>query len=230
MFSIHYLSIKSWDLNILRTQMFFFSNVTKQIIPLPWLVWKVLLVPVCSSLGRSCSLAFVFSDFSLRNHWGGHVSHWSSRLASTRHCGCVGYTSWRATSPLIVVWGLLTLSKWTLAPPQTRWALLLYSSFCALMSYSLSWLLMSKLWNQICLLAVSDLVVLNSGEFNSDPWTPTSPIPRACVFQRFLSHKEIILFLSFLSWFRKTGLFECFIMTLGTYRLLFRRVLFSKEC
>ena len=230
MFSIHYLSIKSWDLNILRTQMFFFSNVTKQIIPLPWLVWKVLLVPVRSSLGRSCSLAFVFSDFSLRNHWGGHVSHWSSRLASTRHCGCVGYTSWRATSPLIVVWGLLTLSKWTLAPPQTRWALLLYSSFCALMSYSLSWLLMSKLWNQICLLAVSDLVVLNSGEFNSDPWTPASPIPRACVFQRFLSHKEIILFLSFLSWFRKTGLFECFIMTLGTYRLLFRRVLFSKEC
>lgn len=180
--------------------------------------------------GKELFSGIVVSDFFVRNHWGGHVSHWSSRLASTRHCGCMGYTSWRATSPLIVVWGLLTLSKWTLALPQTRWALLLYSSFCAFMSYSLSWLLMSKLENQICLLAVSDLVVLNSGEFNSDPWTPTSAIPRACVFQWLLTHKEIILFLSFLSWFRKTGLFECFIMTLGTYRLLFRRVVFSKEC
>ena len=103
-------------------------------------------------------------------------------------------------------------------------------TFCALTFYSLSWLLVSKLWKQICLLAVSDLVVLNSGEFNSDSWTPASPIPRACVLQWFLSHREIILFLSFLSWFRKTGLFERFIMTLGTYRLLFRRVLFSKEC
>lgn len=174
--------------------------------------------------------AFVFSGFCMRNLRGGSVSAWSSGLASTRRCGCVGSPRWHATSPWTVEGSLRTLSKWTLTPPQTRWALLLYSSFRARMSYSLPWLLMSKLWNQICLLAVSDLVVLNSGEFNSDSWTPALPIPRACVFQWFLSHREMILFLSFLSWFRKTGLFECFIVTLGTYRLLFRRVLFSKEC
>lgn len=64
MFSKHYLSsIKSCNLNILRTQMLFFSNVTKQIISLPWLVWKVFLAPVRSSLGRSCSLGICLLRF-----------------------------------------------------------------------------------------------------------------------------------------------------------------------
>lgn len=172
--------------------------------------------------------ASVFPGFSLRNHRDGWVSDWPSGLARLA-TGLRDVPSWHAASPSLwreVAWhwvnGHVTSSDTLGSAPL--------STFCALTFYSLSWLLVSKLWNQMCLLAVSDLVVLNSGEFNSDSWTPTSPIPRACVLQWFLSHREIILFLSFLSWFRKTGLFERFIMTLGTYRLLFRRVLFSKEC
>lgn len=72
---------------------------------------------------------------------------------------------------------------------------------------------------------------------NSPTWgalksllTPHRRLPGACVLWQLLRHSRLILSLSFLPWFRKMALFKHFIVKLGTYRLLFKCVVFSKAC
>lgn len=214
--------------------MIFLSSLIEHITSLPCLVWKMCWLRSASAWNGVSLWAFVFQ-----------VSPWehSQRLACSLlflkhhypfafniHCCRVGSTRCRPLKPLCMArMSSLTEGKPTISPPQMLGFAILFILLCFHVLVIVLFIFLLQTCS--CVYNVEPNLFLAALELGGLAFSiPQHRLPGAVWQGQFLHPGRLCPCLSFLYWFKKTELFKYFIVKLGTYSLLFKNVLFSKEC